>query len=308
VSFTQVATVLKGQIQLRVRFFEELARAMSLRSNHLDFDEDGTGDAERKKQDASDKFFQKFDLKNEAVLHKVRVRWSVNCRLHTVCGKLFVSKNYLAMLAKGFGTVFRWVSLLVKVTNLCVLDSSVHIISSVLSQEQRVVIYLESEEAAETLCQQLKALVATATVPPQKGFVAEIDNRAWEYLLAGGAESMVVRHGERLNLSSNSMYYVAAGKLQSVETPTLVARRGTSFGQGAFFSGKIYALHGVVGEAQEDTVLYGISRMHLSVLQVSRPDIASNFLRYCGLILAERLVKKDRVASISLIMLKEMKK
>jgi hypothetical protein len=64
----------------------------------------------------------------------------------------------------------------------------------------------------------------------------------------------------------------------------------------------------VVGEAQEDTVLYGISRMHLSVLQVSRPDIASNFLRYCGLILAERLVKKDRVASISLIMLKEMKK
>jgi hypothetical protein len=272
---------------LRAFFYHALCVGMSSRKCSLDLTTVGVpAAADPNKKDASQKFFLRFEMKNETVLAKFKCSWNVSARLR-VSGKVFVTQSVLAVFASVFGASFRFAVPL----SSCVMTAVDAVTVKVEHNDCSMLLTLESSEALV----RAKSEVKTDLVSSLPFF----DNRSWDFLVTCGMRSVQLRQGEAA--PPGELCWVARGQCVCRATGQ-IAPENSSFGDGSFFSGR--ASRPLLVEALSETaelLLFG--SQFARILSAERPDVASNFYRVQSVVLANRLQAANPLVkcSISLV-------
>ncbi len=284
VPFVVVATVLKAQIELRVSFYRALSAGMSNRGQDVDFA--AAPAPPSTPQDASVKFFNRFEMKNEEIVAKFACSWTASCRL-TAQGKLFVTKRVVAVIGSAWSATFRWVAALSEVA-LFPGDKVLRIVAGA----RVMVLRVDSPEKVLLAIGSSKEFVS---VPP-------LDNRSWDLLVVSGARSVVLQKGQEVTAAEAELFWIARGECVCKDNGQLLVP-GSSYGDGSFFSLRPFARKLV---AQSETAhLLILSWSFLNVLSVTRPDVASNFFRLTSATIAERLIARDPLAAAAVALTKQ---
>jgi CRP-like cAMP-binding protein len=290
VTFVAVAATLKAQIQLRVSFYRALTLGMSSRRPDLDLSTVGIPPPlpAAQPEEASAKFFRRFDMKNQEVLASFDCSWEASCRL-TACGKVYVTRHVVAVLGRAWCATFRWVAHLAELS-LFPDGTSLRLVAGTRALVLRVA-------AADQI-------VLAVPPPPVVGGLPKLpppDNRSWDYLVTCGMRSAELRQGEALPSDAGEAHWVARGQLVCRETGQLVPRNGSCF-DGSFFALQPPPRRVVV--LSETAVVLSVSWTFLHVLSAARPDVASNFFRLESATVAERLLALDPLAAAAIALTK----
>ena len=291
VSFVAFATVLKAQIELRVSFYRALSQGVSSRRSDLDLSTVGVPlafEAPAEKPDATAKFFERFDMKDQEVLATFECSWEASCRL-VACGKLYVTRQVVAVLGRAWSSTFRWVAPLAELS-LFPEAQTLRIVSG----SRSMLLHVEAPE-------KVVLTVPTATLPAAAAVPAAQDNRSWDFLVVSGMRSAVLRQGEALASGAGEVCWVARGQCVCPETGQLVPRNSSCF-EGSFFALQPPPRRVVV--LSETAHVLSVSWTFLNLLSATRPDVASNFFRLTGATLAERLLALDPLAATALALTK----